>query len=155
MSTSLLCPWDFSRQEYWNELPFPSPGDLPDPGIEPTSPALQADSLPTELQGKLKWSISFKQKFFKKYNESQYNELYFYICNLHNIVPQLYFNLKKASSLEVQWLRLHHSTAGGKCLIPTQGTKIPHASRQGQKKKKKKKITEGSERAWEVPWMNK
>ena len=42
----------FSRQWYWNGLPFPSPGDLPNPGIEPRSPALQADSLPTELQGK-------------------------------------------------------------------------------------------------------
>ena len=39
----------FSRQEYWNGLPFPSLGDLPDPGIEPGSSALQADSLPTEL----------------------------------------------------------------------------------------------------------
>jgi len=38
----------FSRQEYWNGLPFPSPGDLPDPGIKPGSPELQADSLPTE-----------------------------------------------------------------------------------------------------------
>ena len=37
----------FSRQEYWSGLSFPSPGDLPDPGIEPGSPALQADSLPT------------------------------------------------------------------------------------------------------------
>ena len=34
----------FSRQEYWSELPFPSPGDLPDPGIEPRSPASQMDS---------------------------------------------------------------------------------------------------------------
>ena len=42
----------FSRQEYWNGLPFPSPGDLSHPGIKPWSPALQADSLPTELQGK-------------------------------------------------------------------------------------------------------
>ena len=42
----------FSRQEYWIGLPFPSPGDLPDPGIEPTSPALQADSLPPEPPGK-------------------------------------------------------------------------------------------------------
>ena len=42
-----------SRQGYWSGLPFPSPGDLPDPKIEPRSPALQADSLPTELQGKL------------------------------------------------------------------------------------------------------
>ena len=39
----------FSRQEYWSGLPFPSPEDLLDPGIEPGSPALQADSLPTEL----------------------------------------------------------------------------------------------------------
>ena len=39
----------FSRQEYWSGLPFPSPGDLPNPGIKPGSPALQADSLPTEL----------------------------------------------------------------------------------------------------------
>ena len=38
----------FSRQEYWSGLPFPSPGDLPDPGIEPASPALQADALPSE-----------------------------------------------------------------------------------------------------------
>ena len=42
----------FSRQEYWSGLPFPSPGDLPNPGIKPGSPALQADSLPTELRGK-------------------------------------------------------------------------------------------------------
>ena len=39
----------FSRHEYWSGLPFPSPGDLPTPGIEPRSPALQADSSPTEL----------------------------------------------------------------------------------------------------------
>ena len=43
----------FSRQGYWSGLPFPSPGDLPNPGTEPESPAMQADSLPTELQGKL------------------------------------------------------------------------------------------------------
>ena len=38
----------FSRQQYWSALPFPSPGDLPDPGIEPGSPTLQADTLPSE-----------------------------------------------------------------------------------------------------------
>ena len=43
---------EFSRQEYWSWLPFPSPEDLPDPGIEPVSPALQADSLPLEPLGK-------------------------------------------------------------------------------------------------------
>ena len=58
---TLVTPWTvacqaplsmgFSRQEYWSGLSFLSPGDLSDPGIEPWSPALQADSLPTELQG--------------------------------------------------------------------------------------------------------
>ena len=42
----------FSRQEYWSGLPFPSPGDLPDPGIEPWSPALQAGVLLSEPPGK-------------------------------------------------------------------------------------------------------
>ena len=46
--TTLLCPWEFSRQEYWSGLPCPPPGDLPSPGIEPRSPTLQADSLLTE-----------------------------------------------------------------------------------------------------------
>ena len=43
----------FSRQEYWGGLPFPSPGGLPDPGIEPRSPALQADSLSSEPLGSI------------------------------------------------------------------------------------------------------
>ena len=42
----------FSRQEYWSGLQFPSPGDLPDPGIKPAPPALQVNSLPTEPSGK-------------------------------------------------------------------------------------------------------
>jgi len=48
----------FSRQEYWSGLPSPSPGDLPDPGIEPRSPALQADTLLSELKGleAVKWT---------------------------------------------------------------------------------------------------
>ena len=43
---------EFSRQEYWNGYPFSAPRDLPDLGIEPESPALQADSLPSETPGK-------------------------------------------------------------------------------------------------------
>ena len=46
-----LC-MEFSRQEHWSGQPFPSPGDLPDPGIEPRSPILQTDSLPSEPPGK-------------------------------------------------------------------------------------------------------
>ena len=51
----------FSRQEYWTGLPFPSPRDLPDPGIEPRSPALQAEALPSEPPGKplSKFSIAY------------------------------------------------------------------------------------------------
>jgi len=55
-SNSFVTPWSvvhqtplsrgFPKQEYWDELPFPSPGNLPKPGIEPVSPALQVDSLP-------------------------------------------------------------------------------------------------------------
>ena len=45
-------PMGFSRQKYWSGLPFPSSGDLPDPGIEPGSPVLQADSLPSEPPGR-------------------------------------------------------------------------------------------------------
>ena len=44
-SPSGLCPWGFSRQQYWSGLPFPPPGDRPNPGIEPWSPALQTSLL--------------------------------------------------------------------------------------------------------------
>ena len=64
MSDSFVTPWtaarqahlcmEFSRQEYWSGLPFPSAGNLPDPGIEPESPALQADSSLSEPPGKPK-----------------------------------------------------------------------------------------------------
>ena len=59
----------FSRQEYWSGLPFPSPGDLPDPGIEPRSPTLQADALTSAPPGephktpKLSKMGAFQKKF--------------------------------------------------------------------------------------------
>ena len=56
MSNSLLIQvpqsMGFSRQEYWSGLPFPYPGDLPDPGIERSSPSLWAEALPSEAPGK-------------------------------------------------------------------------------------------------------
>ena len=61
MSNSLAAPWTaahqaplsigFSRQEYWSGWPFPFPGDLPNPGIEPGSPTLEADALTSEPPG--------------------------------------------------------------------------------------------------------
>ena len=64
---------EFSRQEYWSGLPFPTPGDLPDLGIEPRSPTMQADTLPSELPGKpilikvtynhpVHWTISLQKQ---------------------------------------------------------------------------------------------
>ena len=60
-----LCPWGFSRQEYWSGLPRPSAEVLPSPGIESRSPTLQADSLPSEPPGKLShvwmWELDNKK----------------------------------------------------------------------------------------------
>ena len=56
-------PMEFSRQEYWSGLPFPSPGDLSDPGIKPRSPALQADSLLSEPLGKPLISSNIQSAF--------------------------------------------------------------------------------------------
>ena len=61
-STQTPLSMGFSWQEHWSGLPFPSQGDLPKPGIEPWSPALQADSLPTELQGSPCLSLGIPQK---------------------------------------------------------------------------------------------
>ena len=79
---TLATPWtaahqapgsiEFSRQEYWSGLPFSSPADLPNLGIEPGSPALQADSLPTELPGKSHLSIRGTAKRWQKYIEEIY-----------------------------------------------------------------------------------
>ena len=66
---------EFSKEEYWSGLPFFSPDDLPDPEIEPGSPALQADSLPSELPGKPSMSIIIDQI-----------DLYVLICRLQEIL---------------------------------------------------------------------
>ena len=58
----------FSRQECWSGLPFPSPGDLPDPGIEPGSPALQADALPSEPPGKQRVTTNKTNKCYSEYS---------------------------------------------------------------------------------------
>ena len=55
----------FPRQEDWNALPFPSPGNLPNPGVEPSSPALQADSLLSSHQGSSGNYITSKNKCFR------------------------------------------------------------------------------------------
>ena len=71
----ILCPWGVSKQEYWSELPFLSPEDLPNPGNGLRSPALQADSLPSEPPGKPKntgvGSLSLLQGIFQTQESNQ------------------------------------------------------------------------------------
>ena len=98
---------EFSRQEHWSGLPFPSPRDLPDPGIEPEFPALQGGSLPSEpLEKPL----------------------------VGPIFPYIFPHSE--TLLEVQQLGLHTFTAEGSGLVSGQGTKIPQAMQGGQKKTK-------------------
>ena len=80
----------FSRQEYWSGLPFPSPGDLPDPWIEPRSPALQADALPSEPPGKPHMLCSTAKKKKKKSLKAQQRVLNEHKIHLMNEVLSEY-----------------------------------------------------------------
>ena len=68
----------FSGQEYWSGLPFSIPGDILDPGIEPRSPALQADSLPTDPIGNSLFTMSYQFQMYAKVI-SLYTHTYTYI----------------------------------------------------------------------------
>ena len=108
-------PWtiqciEFSRQEYWSGRLFPSPGNLPTPGIEPRSPTLQADSLPAELPGKLRiseWYRTVQRRYYcskRLYMNTSYNpECKF---TLKQITPTTYVSPSHAFSavtIETQW----------------------------------------------------
>ena len=89
----------FSRQEYWSGVPFPSPGDLPNPGIEPRSPALQADALTSEPPGKK------RQCFMKRYERTairkpwKRNEYLEYISKRKkNVFWNNWFSIDRAGS---------------------------------------------------------
>ena len=92
---------EFSRTEYWSGQFFPSPGDLPNPGIKPRSPTLQSDSLHIEPKGKPKntgvGSLSFLQRIFLTQESNQ--DLLHYRRILYQLSfqgsPKLYTNKKK------------------------------------------------------------
>ena len=67
---------DFSRQEYWSGQPFPSPGNLPDPGIKPWSAVLQADSLPSELLGKPSSFLNVLKLYNYSKTNNQHNQVW-------------------------------------------------------------------------------
>ena len=109
----------FSRQEYWSGLPFPSPGDLPDPGIEPRSPTLQADAVTSEPPGKPYFRNWYH---IKPVNQARnlgiiLDSILFHHLNLPNpilqqvllILPQKYF-LYPSTSLHLHY---HHDLSVG------------------------------------------
>ena len=102
----------FSRQECWSGVPFPSPGDLPDPGIEPGSPALRADALPFELPGKpskIKFIENYLKITFKRKSR---------VKILHNFSEKIAYG-KNANYLIT--LNLNSQKAGSyKCLLVTE-----------------------------------
>ena len=89
----------FPRQEYWSALPFPSPGDLPDPGIEPGSPALQADALTSELPGKPKWLFEGNKTGFdwqgRGFNFSCYAFFHLFIATNIVYIAFIIININK------------------------------------------------------------
>ena len=117
------CPWGFSRPEYWSQLPCPAPGVLPNLRVEPRSPALQVDSLPSEPPGKSHFSVNFP-KFFNHSRSVLWLFLpvltitQIYGCNILAAPSRLITHLKEKSSpqdivpyhqkLSIQTLYLMH-----------------------------------------------
>ena len=88
----------FSRPEYCSRFPFPSPGDLPDLGIEPGSPALQGDALPSEPRGKLK-ALEINNLLSFQHNDLLTSLFLFYLCCSHKFL--LFWVAKHCSETEV------------------------------------------------------
>ena len=92
-----------SRQEYWSGLPFPSPGDLPDPGIEPRSPALQADALTSDPP----WGIihlPYISPIYKGYSLMIFS-LFIELCHhCHNLILENFCHPKITPCLFPHWI---------------------------------------------------
>ena len=116
----------FSRQEHWSGLPVPSPGDVPHPGIEPRSPVLQANALPSEPAGKL-WispgkntgvgSHTLLQEIF---STQGWNSGLWHCGQILHCVRKV---KDLRTSLVVQWLRLQAPNTGTLSSIPGEGTR--------------------------------
>ena len=121
MSNSFVTPWTvvhqapltmgFPRQEYWSGLPFPSPGDIPDPGIEPESSALQSDSSESEPQGIQQGLLYTLIKVFIKH-------LYSFCSNHHP--PSLYcLPLPRRLRIAILTINLSNNFTGVKVSLPS------------------------------------
>ena len=94
----------FSRQEYWSGLPFPSPGDLPDPGIKPGSPALRGDALPSELPSLCSFK-NFPLKIFMKKSGSVSCSC-LTLCWPHNCSPPGFSVLGILQARILEWVAI-------------------------------------------------
>ena len=110
---------EFSRQEYWSGLPFPSPGDLPNPGIEPGSPALQVDSLLSEII-LLATSLTWANILFLETEQASFPGWTGVWSTQHGRVPFTDTPLKSVLSGLPRWgpESLGHSNNGGLTLEP-------------------------------------
>ena len=135
-----LLSMEFSRLKYWSGKPFPSPGDLPNPGIEPRSPALQADSLLSKPPGKSKYtgvgSLSLLQPILQT-QESNWGllhgrwSLYYYLSN-----NKIYISCLLAQTV--------------KNLLAMKET--PVQSPGWEDPLEKEMVTHSSILAWRIPW---
>ena len=91
-------PVEFSREEYWSGLPFPSPGDLPNPGIKSGSPILQADSLPSErYQGSFLLSLNWKGEEEKRKGKGKKRkDCFWWIFHVQNCELPMCIGLHRA-----------------------------------------------------------
>ena len=119
----------FFRQECKSRLPFPSPGDLPNPGIEPRSPALQTDALPSEPPGKPTHHLSkalsntITSSIRTSTDEFSGDTNIQFATEQKLRSPCEEGDCRLRTSLVVQWLRCCASKAGGPGSIPGQGTR--------------------------------
>ena len=116
-------PIGFSRQEYWSRLPFPFPGDLPNPETEPRCPALQSHSLPYELPGKTRFNeIYYYTPDFISFF------LHFLIWLLENVgftVRGFHSILRNILNLTLAWMSFLRQTGSQWCVLPL-GTAASH-----------------------------
>ena len=133
----------FSSQEYWNGLPFPSPGNLPDPGIKPRLPTLQADTLLSERPGAhhKNGSDIFKSHFFQKSYSVTYTDHLFQIVVLFKnstISSSLTLKFKLASITKLEFQRI--ARRDKKAFLSDQCKEIEENNRMGKTRDLFKKI---------------
>ena len=122
----------FLKQEYWSGLPFPSPGDLPNPGIKSRSPTLQTDSLPSEPPRKPKstrvGSLSLLQGIYPTQGSNPHllhcRQILYHWATREGPKQQLLQIPILGTSLVVQWLKLCALNTGDQGSIPSPGTRF-------------------------------